>query len=171
MIDCVALSTQTPPLHLHNTPYILQQNALLHVHVSVVYQSLYPYSALSLYIHIAAISWLFSHCRSEPSCMRRQLGGKPKYENHQSWEWSGSQQTGQQLQSKKPEEFCTEKESEPSWGHWSNCCLCVRFYQFGFRKWKSHVTERPFEGRSDVVKELYSELNVIKPHSGPGMFC
>lgn len=32
------------------------------------------------------------------------------------------------------------------------------------------MTERPFEGRSDVVKELYSELNVIKPHSGPGTF-
>lgn len=43
-------------------------------------------------------------------------------------------------------------------------CVC----QFGFRKWKSHVTERPFEDRSEVVKELYSELNVIKPHSGPG---
>uniref|UniRef100_A0A669EA45 Cation/H+ exchanger protein 2 n=1 Tax=Oreochromis niloticus TaxID=8128 RepID=A0A669EA45_ORENI len=42
----------------------------------------------------------------------------------------------------------------------------VNNYRFGFRKWKSHVTERPFEGRSDVVKELYSELNVIKPHSG-----
>lgn len=38
--------------------------------------------------------------------------------------------------------------------------------KFGFRKWKSHVTERPFEKRSDIVKELYSELNVIKPHSG-----
>ncbi|XP_031593143.1 low affinity vacuolar monovalent cation/H(+) antiporter isoform X1 [Oreochromis aureus] len=46
----------------------------------------------------------------------------------------------------------------------------VNNYRFGFRKWKSHVTERPFEGRSDVVKELYSELNVIKPHSGPGHF-
>lgn len=43
-------------------------------------------------------------------------------------------------------------------------CLCV--WQFGFRKWKSHVTERPFQDRSEVVKELYSELNVIKPHSG-----
>uniref|UniRef100_A0AAY5K5C5 Cation/H+ exchanger protein 2 n=1 Tax=Esox lucius TaxID=8010 RepID=A0AAY5K5C5_ESOLU len=32
-------------------------------------------------------------------------------------------------------------------------------YRFGFRKWKSHVTERPFEVRSDVVKELYSDLN------------
>ncbi|XP_047452833.1 putative cation exchanger C521.04c isoform X2 [Mugil cephalus] len=44
----------------------------------------------------------------------------------------------------------------------------VNNYRFGFRKWKSHVTERPLEDRSDVVKELYSELNVIKPHSGPG---
>ncbi|XP_054631687.1 uncharacterized protein LOC129181056 isoform X2 [Dunckerocampus dactyliophorus] len=44
----------------------------------------------------------------------------------------------------------------------------VNNYRFGFRKWKSHVTERPFEDRSEVVKELYSELNVIKPHIGPG---
>uniref|UniRef100_A0A3Q4GBZ2 Cation/H+ exchanger protein 2 n=1 Tax=Neolamprologus brichardi TaxID=32507 RepID=A0A3Q4GBZ2_NEOBR len=47
----------------------------------------------------------------------------------------------------------------------------VNNYRFGFRKWKSHVTERPFEGRSDVVKELYSELNVIKPHSGHFITC
>ncbi|XP_054892065.1 uncharacterized protein LOC129363798 [Poeciliopsis prolifica] len=46
----------------------------------------------------------------------------------------------------------------------------VNNYRFGFRKWKSHVTARPFEERSDVVKELYSELNVIKPHSSPGHF-
>ncbi|XP_037834295.1 low affinity vacuolar monovalent cation/H(+) antiporter isoform X2 [Kryptolebias marmoratus] len=46
----------------------------------------------------------------------------------------------------------------------------VNNYRFGFRKWKSHVTERPFEDRSAVVKELYSELNVVKPHSGPGQF-
>ncbi|XP_063052090.1 uncharacterized protein cax2 [Engraulis encrasicolus] len=39
-------------------------------------------------------------------------------------------------------------------------------YKFGFRKWKSHVTERPFEERSEVVKELYSDLRVIKPHTG-----
>uniref|UniRef100_A0A672NV69 Cation/H+ exchanger protein 2 n=1 Tax=Sinocyclocheilus grahami TaxID=75366 RepID=A0A672NV69_SINGR len=38
-------------------------------------------------------------------------------------------------------------------------------YKFGFWKWKSHVTERPFQDRSDIVKELYSELNVIKPYS------
>lgn len=43
-------------------------------------------------------------------------------------------------------------------------CVC----QFGFRKWKSHVTERPIEDRSEVVKELYSELNIIKAHTGPG---
>uniref|UniRef100_A0AAR2JEQ1 Cation/H+ exchanger protein 1 n=1 Tax=Pygocentrus nattereri TaxID=42514 RepID=A0AAR2JEQ1_PYGNA len=36
-------------------------------------------------------------------------------------------------------------------------------YKFGFRKWKSHVTERPIEDRSDIVKELHSELNFIKP--------
>ncbi|CAL8263736.1 unnamed protein product [Merluccius merluccius] len=42
----------------------------------------------------------------------------------------------------------------------------VNNYRFGFRKWKSHVTERPFEDRSEVVKELYSELNIIKPHTG-----
>ncbi|XP_044049874.1 putative cation exchanger C521.04c isoform X2 [Siniperca chuatsi] len=47
----------------------------------------------------------------------------------------------------------------------------VNNYRFGFRKWKSHVTERPFEFRSEVVKELYSELNVIKPHSGHLITC
>uniref|UniRef100_A0A3Q1BSA1 Sodium/calcium exchanger membrane region domain-containing protein n=1 Tax=Amphiprion ocellaris TaxID=80972 RepID=A0A3Q1BSA1_AMPOC len=47
----------------------------------------------------------------------------------------------------------------------------VNNYRFGFRKWKSHVTERPFADRSEVVKELYSELNVIKPHAGPGKLC
>uniref|UniRef100_A0A3B4DKQ5 Cation/H+ exchanger protein 1 n=2 Tax=Pygocentrus nattereri TaxID=42514 RepID=A0A3B4DKQ5_PYGNA len=39
-------------------------------------------------------------------------------------------------------------------------------YKFGFRKWKSHVTERPIEDRSDIVKELHSELNFIKPQKG-----
>lgn len=47
----------------------------------------------------------------------------------------------------------------------------VNNYRFGFRKWKSHVTERPFEDRSDVVKELYSELNVIKPYTGNFITC
>ncbi|XP_069765428.1 cation/H+ exchanger protein 1 isoform X6 [Narcine bancroftii] len=35
-------------------------------------------------------------------------------------------------------------------------------YKFGFKKWKSHVTQRPWEDRSAIVKELYSDLNVIK---------
>lgn len=43
-------------------------------------------------------------------------------------------------------------------------------YKFGFRKWKSHVTERPFQDRSEIVKELYSELNVIKPLSAGTLF-
>ncbi|KAL0963057.1 hypothetical protein UPYG_G00349150 [Umbra pygmaea] len=44
-------------------------------------------------------------------------------------------------------------------------------YKFGFRKWKSHVTERPIEDRSDIVKELYSELNFIKHESGSLITC
>uniref|UniRef100_A0A1A8EY58 Cation/H+ exchanger protein 2 n=2 Tax=Nothobranchius korthausae TaxID=1143690 RepID=A0A1A8EY58_9TELE len=47
----------------------------------------------------------------------------------------------------------------------------VNNYRFGFRKWKSHVTERPFEDRSEVVKELYSELNIIKPHADQFITC
>ncbi|KAM8891372.1 uncharacterized protein cax2 [Spinachia spinachia] len=47
----------------------------------------------------------------------------------------------------------------------------VNNYRFGFRKWKSHVTARPFEVRSEVVKELYSELNVIKTHPGRLITC
>ncbi|CAL8242526.1 unnamed protein product [Merluccius merluccius] len=41
-------------------------------------------------------------------------------------------------------------------------------YKFGFRKWKSHVTERPMEDLSVEVRELYSELNVIKPPADRG---
>ncbi|XP_059843018.1 cation/H+ exchanger protein 1 isoform X2 [Hypanus sabinus] len=43
-------------------------------------------------------------------------------------------------------------------------------YKFGFKKWKSHVTERPWEDRSAIVKELYSDLNVIK-HPGSLVTC
>ncbi|XP_057711511.1 cation/H+ exchanger protein 1 isoform X2 [Corythoichthys intestinalis] len=39
-------------------------------------------------------------------------------------------------------------------------------YKFGFRKWKGNVTEKPIEDRSDVVKELYSDLRVVKPQGG-----
>ncbi|CAI9550035.1 unnamed protein product, partial [Staurois parvus] len=35
-------------------------------------------------------------------------------------------------------------------------------YKFGFKKWKSHVTARPWEDRSEIVKELYSDLKVVK---------
>lgn len=40
--------------------------------------------------------------------------------------------------------------------------------QFGFKKWKSHVTARPWEDRSEIVKELYSDLNVIRGSGGGG---
>ncbi|XP_029707472.1 cation/H+ exchanger protein 1 isoform X1 [Takifugu rubripes] len=39
-------------------------------------------------------------------------------------------------------------------------------YKFGFRKWKGNVTEKPIEDRSDVIKELYSDLSTVKPQEG-----
>uniref|UniRef100_A0A4W6FBM0 Cation/H+ exchanger protein 1 n=1 Tax=Lates calcarifer TaxID=8187 RepID=A0A4W6FBM0_LATCA len=39
-------------------------------------------------------------------------------------------------------------------------------YRFGFRKWKGNVTEKPIEDRSDTIKELYSDLSVVKPQEG-----
>nr|XP_015208023.1 PREDICTED: putative cation exchanger C521.04c isoform X1 [Lepisosteus oculatus] len=44
-------------------------------------------------------------------------------------------------------------------------------YRFGFKKWKSHVTERPWEDRSEIVKELYSELNLIRSPTGSLVTC
>uniref|UniRef100_A0A8D0G4H8 VNX1 protein n=1 Tax=Sphenodon punctatus TaxID=8508 RepID=A0A8D0G4H8_SPHPU len=44
-------------------------------------------------------------------------------------------------------------------------------YKFGFKKWKSHVTARPWEDRSEIVKELYSDLNVIKSVAGSTVTC
>ncbi|XP_019898254.1 cation/H+ exchanger protein 1 isoform X2 [Esox lucius] len=44
-------------------------------------------------------------------------------------------------------------------------------YRFGFRKWNSHVTERPIENRSNIVRELYSDLNSVKPQSGSLITC
>ncbi|NWZ72250.1 VNX1 protein, partial [Acrocephalus arundinaceus] len=44
-------------------------------------------------------------------------------------------------------------------------------YKFGFKKWKSHVTERPWEDRSEIVKELYSDLNVIRGSGGSTLTC
>uniref|UniRef100_A0A673A085 Cation/H+ exchanger protein 1 n=1 Tax=Sphaeramia orbicularis TaxID=375764 RepID=A0A673A085_9TELE len=39
-------------------------------------------------------------------------------------------------------------------------------YKFGFRKWKGNVTERPIEGRSEIIKELYSDLSTVKHQEG-----
>ncbi|XP_070710061.1 cation/H+ exchanger protein 1 [Pempheris klunzingeri] len=39
-------------------------------------------------------------------------------------------------------------------------------YKFGFRKWKGHVTERPIEDRSEIIKELHSDLSIVKPREG-----
>uniref|UniRef100_A0A8D3CB71 Cation/H+ exchanger protein 1 n=1 Tax=Scophthalmus maximus TaxID=52904 RepID=A0A8D3CB71_SCOMX len=39
-------------------------------------------------------------------------------------------------------------------------------YKFGFRKWKGNVTEKPIEERSDITKELYADLSLVKPHKG-----
>ncbi|XP_043943257.1 putative cation exchanger C521.04c [Protopterus annectens] len=44
-------------------------------------------------------------------------------------------------------------------------------YKFGFKKWKSHVTERPWEDRSQIVKELCSELNMVKTPLGSLVTC
>ncbi|NWV33584.1 VNX1 protein, partial [Grantiella picta] len=44
-------------------------------------------------------------------------------------------------------------------------------YKFGFKKWKSHVTARPWEDRSEIVKELYSDLNVIRGSGGSALTC
>lgn len=43
------------------------------------------------------------------------------------------------------------------------------FLQFGFRKWKGNVTEKPIEDRSDIIKELYSDLRTVKPQEGNSM--
>nr|XP_009677625.1 PREDICTED: putative cation exchanger C521.04c [Struthio camelus australis] len=44
-------------------------------------------------------------------------------------------------------------------------------YKFGFKKWKSHVTARPWEDRSEIVKELYSDLNVVRSPGGSTVTC
>ncbi|XP_071808099.1 uncharacterized protein [Asterias amurensis] len=36
-------------------------------------------------------------------------------------------------------------------------------YMFGFKKWKSHVTKRPLDERSDIVKMLYEQPKQVKP--------
>ncbi|NXX86366.1 VNX1 protein, partial [Urocolius indicus] len=44
-------------------------------------------------------------------------------------------------------------------------------YKFGFKKWKSHVTARPWEDRSEIVKELYSDLSIIRGSGGSTVTC
>ncbi|XP_026217343.1 cation/H+ exchanger protein 1 isoform X2 [Anabas testudineus] len=39
-------------------------------------------------------------------------------------------------------------------------------YKFGFRKWKGNVTEKPIEDQSDTIKELHSDLSIVKSHEG-----
>ncbi|XP_041358992.1 low affinity vacuolar monovalent cation/H(+) antiporter-like [Gigantopelta aegis] len=36
-------------------------------------------------------------------------------------------------------------------------------YLFGFKKWKSHVTSRPLSSRSEIVQDLYADINKVKP--------
>ncbi|XP_022088344.1 low affinity vacuolar monovalent cation/H(+) antiporter-like isoform X2 [Acanthaster planci] len=36
-------------------------------------------------------------------------------------------------------------------------------YMFGFKKWKSHVTKRPLDERSEIVKTLYEQPKKVKP--------
>ncbi|XP_053271178.1 cation/H+ exchanger protein 1 [Pleuronectes platessa] len=39
-------------------------------------------------------------------------------------------------------------------------------YRFGFRKWKGNVTEKPIGERSDITKELYADISLVKPQEG-----
>ena len=41
----------------------------------------------------------------------------------------------------------------------------INYIQFGFRKWKSHLTKRPLSERSDKVKALYADSENIKQKS------
>lgn len=36
-------------------------------------------------------------------------------------------------------------------------------YLFGFKKWKGHVTDRPLSSRSEVVQNLYEDLDKVQP--------
>ncbi|XP_034019255.1 cation/H+ exchanger protein 1 [Thalassophryne amazonica] len=44
-------------------------------------------------------------------------------------------------------------------------------YKFGFRKWKGNVTEKPLADRSDIIRELYSDMSVVKPREGSVVTC
>lgn len=45
------------------------------------------------------------------------------------------------------------------------------FLQFGFRKWKASVTEKPIEDQSEIMKELHSDLSIVKAQERLGSFC
>uniref|UniRef100_A0A4W6E6V3 Cation/H+ exchanger protein 2 n=1 Tax=Lates calcarifer TaxID=8187 RepID=A0A4W6E6V3_LATCA len=132
----------TPALHPHITPYVLhcaRQSAFLHTRVSTRYHVPQMFP-----IHSSAGRFIDIY-----SSMLSLILGPNLNACDDNWE---------EIQSKRT--ILAENEVEAN--------KLVNNYRFGFRKWKSHVTERPFEDRSEVVKELYSELNVIKPHSGTG---
>lgn len=44
--------------------------------------------------------------------------------------------------------------------------VCFHFSQFGFKKWKSHVTSRPLHTRSQTVQSLYADVNKISSKEG-----
>lgn len=49
------------------------------------------------------------------------------------------------------------------------CQLKISYFfysQFGFRKWKGNVTEKPIEDRSDIDKELHTDLSIVKQQEG-----
>ncbi|XP_078009857.1 LOW QUALITY PROTEIN: uncharacterized protein LOC110219212 [Phascolarctos cinereus] len=44
-------------------------------------------------------------------------------------------------------------------------------WKFGFKKWKSHVTARPWEDRSEIVRDLYDDLHAIRSPPGCAVTC
>jgi hypothetical protein len=46
----------------------------------------------------------------------------------------------------------------------------IVLFQFGFKKWKSHVTARPLSERSDIVQDLYADISEAKPVVGTVMY-
>uniref|UniRef100_A0AAQ5X542 Cation/H+ exchanger protein 2 n=1 Tax=Amphiprion ocellaris TaxID=80972 RepID=A0AAQ5X542_AMPOC len=108
--------------------------------------------ACECYIPTCFCNLIADACRHLPVILLFVIPGVSHHACEESWE---------EIQSKKT--IRAENEVEAN--------KLVNNYRFGFRKWKSHVTERPFADRSEVVKELYSELNVIKPHAGQLFTC
>ena len=43
-------------------------------------------------------------------------------------------------------------------------------HQFGMRKWKSHLTSRPLTSRSEIVRDLYADMDEIKDVKGMEVF-